>query len=358
MRLWLLTLLLAAAPLAAAPTASTLPAHPLIERTRDAQHLNFDLLFTNDGDKPLELKGLEVTLFDREGRFFSQRRLDRNGDPTTMSLATLPNRTLPVKGRLVVFNPFASFPSDAWLGDLRYVATFRQGENGPESKVELRVAPQAFAPKTALRMPLDGEVFVHDGHDLLAHHRRLDITGGMTTHFGITANFMRYAHDFTIADAQGKLYRTDGATPEDWYGFGAPVHATGDGVVRAMRDGARDNRKGGPPPFEQDAIMKDLTLFLGNYVVIDHGNGEYSLFAHMKQGSVRVREGQRVKQGEVIGAMGMSGDAFLVHLHYQLQSGPKWEEGLPAYFTNVQVNTGNAWSEKYTGPVDSGDLIR
>jgi murein DD-endopeptidase MepM/ murein hydrolase activator NlpD len=78
----------------------------------------------------------------------------------------------------------------------------------------------------------------------------------------------------------------------------------------------------------------------------------------MKQGSVRVREGQRVKQGDVIGAMGMSGDAFLVHLHYQLQSGPKWEEGLPAYFTNVQVNTGNTWSEKYPGPVDSGDLVR
>ena len=50
MRLWLLTLLLAAAPAAAANTATTLPAQPLIERTRDAQHLNFDLVFANDGD--------------------------------------------------------------------------------------------------------------------------------------------------------------------------------------------------------------------------------------------------------------------------------------------------------------------
>ncbi|KGQ17787.1 Metalloendopeptidase-like membrane protein [Lysobacter dokdonensis DS-58] len=358
MRSWLLTLLLAAAPLAAAPTATTLPAQPLIERMRDAQHLNFDLVFASDGDQALELTGLEVTLFDRQGRFFSQRRLDRNGDPTTMSLATLPNRTLPAKGRLVVFNPFASFGPDQWLGDLRYVATFRAGEDGPESRVELRVAPRAFEPKTVLRLPLDGEVFVHDGHDLLAHHRRLDITGGMTTHFGITSNFMRYAHDFTIADAQGRLFRSDGATPEDWYGYGAPVHATGDGVVVAMRDGMRDNRKGGPPPFEQDAIMKDLTLFLGNYVVIDHGDGEYSLFAHLKQGSVRVRDGQRVRSGDVIGGMGMSGDAFLVHLHYQLQSGPRWEEGLPAYFTNVRIRTGADWSAPFTGPVDSGDVAR
>ena len=52
MRLWLLTLLLAAAPLAAAPTATTLPAQPLIERTRDAQHLNFDLVFATTATRP------------------------------------------------------------------------------------------------------------------------------------------------------------------------------------------------------------------------------------------------------------------------------------------------------------------
>jgi hypothetical protein len=360
MRVWLLFCLLCLAPIAAAsPTAASLPAQPLIERTRDAQHLNFDLVFTNDGDHALELTGLEVTLLDRQGRFFTQRRLDRNGDATTMSLATLPNRTLPAKGRLVVFNPFAAFAADAWLGDLRYVATFAREDDGDgEVRVELRVAPVAFQPKTSLRLPLDGETFVHDGHDLLAHHRRLDITGGMTTHFGITSNFMRYAHDFTIADAQGRLYRTDGAMPEDWYGFGATVRATGDGVVRAMRDGMRDNRKGAGPAFTQEAIMQDLTLFLGNYIVIDHGNGEYSLFAHLKNGSVKVREGQRVHAGDPIGAMGMSGDAFLVHLHYQLQSGPKWEEGLPAYFANVQANTGGAWSPANTGPVDTGDVVR
>jgi murein DD-endopeptidase MepM/ murein hydrolase activator NlpD len=358
--LWLSCLLVMSHLAAAEPVATALPDRPLIERTRDAQHLNFDLVFANDDDRALELTGLELTLFDREGRFFSQRRVDGNGDSTTMSLATVPNRALPAKGRLVVFNPFAAFSTDTWLGDLRYVATFKPAgdEDAPEVKVALRVSPQAFVPKTTLRFPLDGDVFVHDGHDLLAHHRRLDITGGMTTHFGITTNFMRYAHDFTITDPQGKLYRTDGATPDDWYGYGTPVHATGDGIVHAMRDGMRDNRKGGPPAFTQDEIMRDLTLFLGNYVVIDHGNGEYSVFAHLKQGSVRVRKVQRVNAGDVIGGMGMSGDAFLVHLHYQLQSGPGFEEGLPAYFAQMRTKTGEGWSPVFTGPVDSGEVVR
>jgi murein DD-endopeptidase MepM/ murein hydrolase activator NlpD len=337
--------------------ASLVPQQPLVERARDGQLLNFDLMFANDGDQALELTRLELTLFDRDGRFFAQRRLDTNGDSSTMSILTVPNRTLPAKGRLVVFNPFARFGADAWLGDLRFEATFRTGEDGPERTVALRVAPKPFVAATRLTLPLQGEVFVHDGHDLTAHHRRLDITGGMTTHFGITGNFMRYAHDFTIADAQGRLYRNDGATPQDWYGYGAPVLATADGRVVETRDGMPDNRKGGPPAFTQDEIMRNLKLFLGNHVLLDHGNGEYSLFAHLQQGSVRVRPGQRVARGERVGAMGMSGDAFLVHLHYQLQSGPGFEEGLPAYFHDVRVRTGAGWSAPFDGPVDSGDVV-
>lgn len=334
-----------------------LPAQPLVERLRDGQQVSFDLLFENPGEVPLELVGLELTRKDRDGRFLGQRRLDRNGDNTTMSIANLPNRALPAKGRLVVFNPFTRFAADDPVGALRMEAVFSAGKGAPEQRVSIDLAPRAFAPRTRLSLPLGGEVFVHDGHDLNAHHRRLDITGGMTTHFGITANFMRYAHDFVVTDAQGRLFRTDGATPEDWYGYGAPVLTAGDGVVRALHDGMPDNRKGAPPPFDQAALMKNLKLFLGNHVLIDHGNGEYSLFAHLKQGSVRVTAGQRVARGEPIGAMGMSGDAFLVHLHYQLQSGPGFEEGLPAYFENVRVRTSNGWSPAYTGPVDSGDVV-
>jgi murein DD-endopeptidase MepM/ murein hydrolase activator NlpD len=334
-----------------------LPQQPLVERLRDGQQLNFDLLFENPGDAPLQLVELQLTRFDREGRFIGQRRLDRNGDRTTMGIATVPDRELPARGRLVVFNPFARFDADEALDRIRIEAVFAAGKDGPEQRASIDLEPQAFAPKTRMAFPLRGEVFVHDGHDLYAHHRRLDITGGMTTHFGITGNFMRYAHDFVVADAQGRLFRTDGATPEDWYGYGSPVLASGDGVVRGMHDGMPDNRKGAPPPFDQAALMQNLKLFLGNHVLVDHGNGEYSLYAHLKQGSVAVKPGQRVARGERIGAMGMSGDAFLVHLHYQLQSGPDFEEGLPAYFEGMRVRTGDGWSAPFDGPVDSGMVV-
>jgi len=227
-----------------------------------------------------------------------------------------------------------------------------------ERRVAIDISPKAYLAKTLLSLPLAGEVLVHDGHDLNAHHRRLDITGAMTTHFGIVSNFMRYAHDFLVTDKNGQLYRGDGAKPEDWFGYGAPVLAAGSGVVREIHDGMADNRKGAPPALDRDALMKDLKLFMGNRVLIDHGNGEYSVYAHLQQGSVAVKPGQRVKAGERIGAMGMSGDAFLVHLHYQLQSGPDFEEGLPSVFHKVRVRTGAGWSKSYEGTVDSGEVVR
>jgi murein DD-endopeptidase MepM/ murein hydrolase activator NlpD len=355
--------LLAAAAIPAAAQqvgVAALPAAPLLETTRDGQDLNFDLVFDNPGDQALTLVGLEATWYDAQGRFLGQRRLDQNGSDTTMGILTVPNRTLPARGRLVVFNPFQHFRAPLRLGDLRYTAVFTTGaEDAPEQRVELRLAPTAYAPRTRLVLPVAGTSFVHDGHDLGSHHRRLDITGDMTTHFGITANFTRYAHDFCVTDDQGRLFRTDGATPEDWYGFGAPILATGDGVVVEMHDGMADNRKGAPPPFDRAEVMKNLKLFLGNYVILDHGNGEFSLFAHLRQGSVRVKAGQRVARGAQIGAMGMSGDAFLVHLHYQLQAGDGFNnEGLPAIFERVQFATGEGWSAARTSAVDSGDIVR
>jgi murein DD-endopeptidase MepM/ murein hydrolase activator NlpD len=73
----------------------------------------------------------------------------------------------------------------------------------------------------------------------------------------------------------------------------------------------------------------------GNHVMIDHGNGEFSLLCHFRSGSVKVRAGQRVRQGDVLGEMGHSGmGSGLVHVHYELRNGSDLfnAEGLPARF--------------------------
>lgn len=107
--------------------------------------------------------------------------------------------------------------------------------------------------------------------------------------------------------------------------WGLPIVAAADGVVAEAKDGMVDqpklfapNNSGGP----------------GNYVVIDHGQGEFSLYGHLQKGSVRVRPGQKVSAGERLGLCGNSGASEIPHLHFQLQSRAdiRLADGLPPIF--------------------------
>jgi len=348
--LLLVAALLATPLFAADPVRVTvLPAVPLIEEGKSGQLLNFDFLLENGGSETLEIAEIEMTLLGPDDALVLQRRLGSNGD----SIATVPNRVLEPGKKLVVFNPFPDFEPELELTKLRYDITFAN-----DTKTTVLVTPRPYRTKTPLIVPVPGRSFVHDGHDALSHHRRLDVTGGMTTALGITSNMTRYASDFCVTDAKGKMWKTDGAKPEDWYGFGTPIVAPGDGVVVRASDGMADNVKGGPPAFTMDEVLKNVWLVFGNVVVIDHGNGEFSSLAHMKKGSIAVKTGDRVKQGQAIGAMGMSGDAFLVHLHYQLQSDANFGEGLPSTFHNFKRLTGKGFVDVRRGQIDSGDVIR
>ena len=59
----------------------------------------------------------------------------------------------------------------------------------------------------------------------------------------------------------------------------------------------------------------------GNYVIIDHGDGEYTLYAHLAQNSITVMAGDTVEQGQVIAKMGHSGNSTGAHLHFEIRIG-------------------------------------
>ncbi len=85
-------------------------------------------------------------------------------------------------------------------------------------------------------------------------------------------------------------------------GKNAPIYAAADGVVCATKD--------------NDKTKKSW----GNYVKINHGNNVYTLYAHLKDG-LKVKNKQKVKQGELIGYMGTTGHSFGNHLHYEVYKG-------------------------------------
>lgn len=76
----------------------------------------------------------------------------------------------------------------------------------------------------------------------------------------------------------------------------------------------------------------------GNYVIIDHGNGEFSLSCHLRE-NIPVQAGQRVAQGQEIGRVGNSGLSMEPHLHFQLMDGadPGTANGLPVLFTDLSL---------------------
>ena len=57
----------------------------------------------------------------------------------------------------------------------------------------------------------------------------------------------------------------------------------------------------------------------GNYVKIKHPNGYYTLYAHMKYGSVTVKKGDKIEKGQVIGYMGNTGNSYGAHLHFEVR---------------------------------------
>lgn len=123
----------------------------------------------------------------------------------------------------------------------------------------------------------------------------------------------------------------------DVVGFGRELIAPGDGVVLV----ARGDRPDQPVPGESNEDFH-LPEFRGagdpgNHVIIEHGNGEFSKIGHLMAGSLAVHDGQRVTQGQRIGALGNSGDSFAPHVHHQLQDGPDWRtaSALPHRYRNL-----------------------
>ena len=173
------------------------------------------------------------------------------------------------------------------------------------------------APRTTLRLPFDGEWTVVQGGRTREENIHVDLAG------------QRHAYDFSVIRG-GAGHAGDAARNEDYFCWGRAVLAPAAGEVAAAVDGRPDRPPGEP----------DLADPAGNSVVIDHGNGEWSVLAHLKNGSLAVKRGDTVQAGDRVGACGNSGMAGEPKLHYHLQDAPGWGAGagLPAPFVNYRRN--------------------
>jgi hypothetical protein len=94
---------------------------------------------------------------------------------------------------------------------------------------------------------------------------------------------------------------------------GVPVLAAASGVVRDVRDGMPDTGK------QAYDARGEADRALGNVVALDHGAGWTTFYGHLRQGSLKVRPGDRVAQGQVLGEIGLSGSTEFPHVHFEVR---------------------------------------
>ncbi|WP_298478538.1 M23 family metallopeptidase [uncultured Maribacter sp.] len=155
--------------------------------------------------------------------------------------------------------------------------------------------------------------------------------GGDTAelNYHVESKAQKNAFDFVITDKNGKSYKTNGKTNEDYYAFGKKLIAPCDGKIVLAVDGIEDNIPGEINPI----------YIPGNTVILKTINNEYLFFAHFKQNSIEVKLGQEVKKGEVLGLSGNSGNSSEPHLHFHIQNVKDMNvaTGVKCYFEEILV---------------------
>jgi hypothetical protein len=233
------------------------------------------------------------------------------------------------------------FAIDFVPATIAVTATF-VAANGKIETARRTLTSHAREQTTDYSAPLKGEWLVRATPNIDSHHRY------------IPSN--EFALDFFQTGVNGALDRGERSMSEDDYGYGAPVYAVADGAVvfahsSEKQDAAALSRRDGETA---DDAQKRITAYqmrrfsenfrvaaAGNYVVIKHetdGRVEYSSYGHLKTDSVTVKAGDKVKRGEVIGAVGNTGDSTLTHLHFQLNDGPDpfFSRSIPVSFKNTK----------------------
>jgi len=171
-----------------------------------------------------------------------------------------------------------------------------------------------------------------------AHRRALLVLDG-GPHIG-----QRYAIDWVRVGPDSKTFRANKSDNRSYLCYGSEVLAAGDGVVAQIKDGIKENVPQQPP-----AVPISLETIAGNHINLDLGGGVFALYAHLQPRSLRVKVGDKVRRGQVLGLVGNSGNSTEPHLHFQLmnRNSPLGSEGLPYTLAEYTI------SKRVTGAFES-----
>ena len=208
--------------------------------------------------------------------------------------------------------------------------------------------------KSDFIFPLEGDWYIAVGPDARGHHR-----------WNVASEF---ALDIVRLGESSTPFSGPTGKNTSYFAYGTPVRAVADGVIVGMKSDVLEDesllRQTGESTeaHEERSSAAQTQLLLqgadgiaGNYVVIKHKGGIYSQYAHLRPGSLRVKIGDRVAQGDIIGEVGNSGNSSEPHLHFQVTDGPDvlYSRGLPITFKRIS----NLWTDLNDTVLLTGTVI-
>ena len=354
--------------------ASAVRTYPL-ESRRDLQSLLLqNVALINHGSAPFKIDDIDIELL-QANRVVESRKLDRE------AMQRIADRGAKLQAAGILEQVAFQFCGTDLIGsDIKLAGPILDRNRG------LLIVEQVFAFRGArdtLRVRVHGNV---DGHAAeftgsipikseFAQNKYIFPLRGVW-YAGYGASFHtghrwavpeEFALDIAKVGESGLSHKGDGTRFDDYYAYGADVLAAADGRVTSVANDQQEDPSAMQRPNEtQEAyfarlqkeqgerLAKGLTAITGNFVMIDHGKNEYSLYAHLQPGSVGIRVGDQVKAGDVIGKLGSSGNSTEPHLHFHVcdKPDPLMCAGIPVNFSNITIQ----WAD-LPRPIQSGDVV-
>ena len=327
------------------PIDVTIPTAPVVFKGGGKTHLVYELHITNFSRSPLVFTRLEVLAPGNQTPLASYAgdelgaRIVRPGVATT----TTDEKLKVGPGlRVITYLWLTSDVPTAAPKSIEHRLSFKVGDYPDELSVTSAQATVTNAP-LLISAPLRGsEWLAGNGPANASAHRRALIPVGGGVHIA-----QRFAIDFLQLNPDGRSFSGDQKDNKSYRCYGAEALAVADGVVVATKDGIPENIPGAT----SRAVPITLETVGGNHIILDLGNGRFAFYAHLQPGSLRVKNGDKVRRGQVLGLVGNSGNSTEPHLHFHISdaNSPLGSEGLPYAFRSFEVQ-GKGWGWKPTSP--------
>ena len=328
------------------------PSPPVPVKIDKQQVLVYELHVTNFDTVPLTLKRLEVfgndeasrpliTLAD-ESLAATMVQVGASLAPSGSSAAAKDAQVIAPGRRAVVFLWVEMQSDHPAPMSLRHRMVFSSpaadGGKPAEATLEDFPVPVSHDAVPTLSPPFNGGIWVAgEGPANDSGHRR-----SITAIDGHIYSAERFAIDWVKVGPNGDS-RHDGSTRnENWWGYGEPVLAVADGEITAVLDGMPDNTPRVLPPVTLDNIA-------GNYVTLKIAPNRFATYAHLQNGSIKVRLHDRIRRGAVLASLGNSGNSTGAHLHLQVtdRNSVLQSEGVPFVFGSfTYLGPGSDYPEK------------